>query len=164
VISGTEHVAITLMSPRADQARRALRAYFDDVASRYNGRQATEDEIASAMRDDPSDDLAPPHGLLLVAHADGDVLGCAGLRLLPNHLGEVTRVFVAAEARRRGLGSRLLGQLEDQAREHHVSTLRLDTRHDLIEARRLYARHGYREVPPFNDDAYADHWFGKTLT
>jgi 4-hydroxy-4-methyl-2-oxoglutarate aldolase len=42
-------------------------------------------------------------------------------------------------------------------------TLRLDTRADLTEARRLYTRHGYREVAPFNDGPYADHWFAKTL-
>ena len=152
------------MPPAADEGRRALRAYFDDVASRYYGRPATEDEIAAAMRDDPSDDLAPPHGLLLVAHGNGDVLGCAGLRLLPGRLGEVTRVFVAPAARGRGLGSRLLNCLEEHARRHRVSTLRLDTRRDLIEARRLYARHGYREVPPFSHGPYADHWFEKTLS
>jgi hypothetical protein len=72
--------AIVVMPPAADEGRRALRAYFDDVASRYYGRPATEDEIAAAMRDDPSDDLAPPHGLLLVAHGNGDVLGCARRR------------------------------------------------------------------------------------
>ena len=152
------------MPPAADEGRRALRAYFDDVASRYYGRPATEDEIAAAMRDDPSDDLAPPHGLLLVAHANGDVLGCAGLRLLPGRLGEVTRVFVVPAARGRGLGSRLLNCVEEHARRHRVSTLRLDTRRDLIEARRLYARHGYREVPPFSHGPYADHWFEKTLS
>ena len=152
------------MSPAADEARRALRAYFDDVASRYYGRQATEDEITAAMREDPSDDLAPPHGLLVVAHENGDVLGCAGLRLLPGQIAEVTRVFVVPAARRRGLGSRLLSCLEDHARWHRVATLRLDTRRDLAEARRLYARHGYREVPPFSHGPYADHWFEKTLS
>ena len=153
-----------VMPPTADEGRRALRAYFDDVASRYYGRPATEDEIAAAMEDDPSDDLAPPHGLLLVAHENGDVLGCAGLRLLPGRIGEVTRVFVVPAARGRGLGSRLLNCLEGHARRHRVSTLRLDTRRDLIEARRLYARHGYREVPPFSHGPYADHWFEKALS
>jgi GNAT superfamily N-acetyltransferase len=147
-------LAITVTSPAAEEARRALRAYFDDVASRYYGRPATGDEIAAAMSEDPSDDLAPPRGLLLVAQENGgDVLGCAGLRLLPGHAAEVTRVFVVPAARRRGLGSRLL-----------VSTLRLDTRRDLIEARQLYARHGYREVAPFSSGPYADHWFEKTLS
>jgi L-amino acid N-acyltransferase YncA len=66
-------------------------------------------------------------------------------------------------ARRRGLGSLPLSRLEDHARDHGVATLRLDTRRDLVEARRLYARHGYREVRPFSHGPYSDHWFEKTL-
>jgi GNAT superfamily N-acetyltransferase len=157
-------LAITITPPTADRARRALWAYFDDVASRYYGRPATEDEIVTAMREDPSDDLTPPHGLLLVAQEDDNVLGCAGLRLLPEQVAEVTRVFVVPAARRRGLGARLLSCLEEHARQYGVSTLRLDTRRDLVEARRLYAHHGYREVPPFSDGPYADYWFEKTLS
>ena len=113
------------------------------------------------MREEPSDDLAPPGGLLLVAVQDGAVLGCAGLRLLPGGIGEVTRVFVMPAARRRGLGSRLLDELETHARDHQVTTLRLDTRRDLVEARQLYARHGYTEVRPFSHGPYSDHWFVK---
>jgi GNAT superfamily N-acetyltransferase len=78
------------------------------------------------------------------------VLGCAGLRLVSHDMGEVTRVFVAPEARGHGVGTRLLQVLEAQAREHGVTRLRLDTRSDLIEARRLYERHGYVEIAPFN--------------
>ena len=155
---------IAVTSPGDDETRRILWAYFDDVASRYYGRPATRDEIAAAMSEDPSDDLEPPRGLLLVAQEQGDVLGCAGLRLLPGHAAEVTRVFVVPAARRRGLGSQLLDCLEEHARRHRVSALRLDTRRDLVEARRLYARHGYREVAPFSNGPYADHWFEKTLS
>ncbi len=99
-----------------------------------------------------------------MAHENGNVLGCAGLRLLPGQIAEVTRVFVAPGARGRGLGSRLLSCLEDHTRGHQVSTLQLDTRRDLVEARRLYARHGYLEVRSFSHGPYADHWFGKTLS
>ena len=151
------------MSPASGEARRILRTYFDDVATRYYGRQATEEEITAAMREDPSDDLELPLGLLVVAHEDGAVLGCAGLRLLPGRIGEVTRVFVVPAARRRGLGSRLLDSLEDHARQHRVSKLRLDTRADLVEARQLYARHGYREAHPFSRGPYAECWYEKTL-
>jgi GNAT superfamily N-acetyltransferase len=156
-------LAIAVTSPAAEEAQRILRAYFDDVASRYYGRPATGDEIAAAMSEDPSDDLAPPCGLLLTAQEKGDVLGCAGLRLLSGHTAEVTRVFVVPAARRRGLAARLLDCLEEHARRHQVSALR-HTRRDLIEARRLYARRGYREVAPFSSGPYADHWFEKTLT
>src|ERR1700674_5525533 len=109
--------AITVMSPVSGEARQILRTYFDDVATRYYGRQAAEEEITAAMREDPSDDLELPHGLLAVAHEEGAVLGCAGLRLLPGEIAEVTRVFVVPAARRRGLGSRLLDCLEDHARQ-----------------------------------------------
>jgi L-amino acid N-acyltransferase YncA len=64
-------------------------------------------------------------------------------------------------ARRRGLGSRLLDELETRARDHQVTTLRLDTRRDLVEARQLYAHHGYTEVRPFSRGPYSDHWFVK---
>ena len=152
---------IAVMPPASPAARYVLRAYYADIASRYYGRPATEEEIAAAMRDEPSDDLTPPGGLLLVASEQNSVLGCAGLRLLPGRIGEVTRVFVMPAARRRGLGSLLLSRLEDHAGDHGVATLRLDTRRDLVEARRLYARHGYREVRPFSHGPYADHWFVK---
>ena len=108
---------------------------------------ATGDEVDAALRDDPSDDLAPPRGALLVAVEDGAVLGCAGLRLLPDGVAEVTRVYVAPAARRRGLGASLVTEVERLARAHGARTLRLDTRADLVEARRLYARAGVRRGP-----------------
>jgi len=36
--------------------------------------------------------------------------------------------------------------------------MRLDVRSDLIEARAMYARLGYRERPRFNDHPYVEHW------
>lgn len=151
------------MAPTARLAAIALRAYYHDIVSRYHAREASEEEIDAAMSDEPSDDLVPPRGLLLVACAGDIVLGCAGLRLLSNGIGEVTRVHVAVNARGCGLGSRLLRQLEHEAHQRQLTSLRLDTRGDLVEARRLYARHGYQEVAPFNNDPYAEHWFAKSL-
>jgi pimeloyl-ACP methyl ester carboxylesterase len=74
---------ITVMPSASAAARQVLRAYFAELASRYYGRPATGEEVAAAMREELSDDLTPPGGLLLVAVQDGAVLGCAGLRLLP---------------------------------------------------------------------------------
>lgn len=41
--------------------------------------------------------------------------------------------------------------------------LRLDTRSDLVEARALYVRHGFAEIPAYNDNPYAQHWYEKPL-
>ena len=156
-------ITIATMAPGAPPAADALRAYFDDVVSRYHGRPASRQEIAAAMREDPSHDLQPPSGLLLVASHREAVVGCAGLRLVAAGVGEVTRVFVAPGARGHGVGARLLQSLERHAREYGVTRLQLDTRSDLIEARRLYERHGYAEVAPFNSGPYAEHWYAKQL-
>jgi len=156
-------IVLRAVSPGTAQARRVLRSYMDDVASRYYGRQATDDEIDTGLREAPGDDLAPPHGLFLVAQRDGTDLGCVGLRFLPDRIGEVTRLFVVPVARGYGLGARLMHELEMLATEHGLLTLRLDTRDDLVEARRLYARLGYQEVDPFNHGPYAEHWFQKNL-
>jgi GNAT superfamily N-acetyltransferase len=163
VTRSLETVAVEPMEPGLDPARRILRSYFDEIVGRYYGRQATEEEIDSAIRDFPSDDLAPPGGLLLVAREGDAVLGCAGLRLLPDGVGEVTRVFVVGSARGAGLGARLMHEVELHARTLGVRELRLDVRGDLVEGRRLYARIGYEQTAPFNDAPYADFWLRKRL-
>jgi GNAT superfamily N-acetyltransferase len=156
-------IEFSIVPPDTDDARAVLRAYYDDIVSRYYGRQATDGEIESAMRDEPNDDLHPPRGLFLVAIVDDVIVGCAGLRLRPAGVAELTRVFLAPEARGRGVAARLVGELEDHARRRGIATVRMDTRRDLVEARRLYARLGYREVQAFNADPYADHFFAKAL-
>lgn len=154
---------IALVPPESTEARHLLRCYFHEIVSRYDGRPVDPERIDSLLRDNPADDLAPPHGWFLVARREAVPVGCAGLRLLPADGAEVHRVFVAPTARGHGIASRLLRHLEALARAHGVTRLRLTTRRDLVEARRLYARHGYREIPAYNDDPYVDHWFAKEL-
>jgi hypothetical protein len=43
------------------------------------------------------------------------------------------------------------------------SAVRLDTNRALTEAIAMYRSSGYREVSPFNDEPYANHWFEKQL-
>ena len=161
--SPPDDVLVERVAPSDGAARSALWAYVDDVASRWYGRPATDEEIAAAVLDDPSEDLVAPHGAFLVARRAADVVGCGGLRLLADGVGEIKRVFVAPGARGQGLGRRLMLELETLARAEGVHTLRLDTRSDLVEARALYAALGDVEVPAFNDGRYAEHWFAKDL-
>ena len=159
----TQNVTVTAARPGSPEGRAVLTAYFRDIVGRAYGRAATRDEVEAAMREDPSDDLRPPGGLLLIARQDGAVVGCVGLRLVSAELGEVMRVYVEPAARGRGIGAALMRAVEGEARSRALTRLRLDTRSDLAEARRLYPRNGYREVPPFNDGRWADHWYEKPL-
>ncbi|MGW7344518.1 GNAT family N-acetyltransferase [Streptomyces sp. NPDC054854] len=159
---GTWHVVQEpFTTPDATDLRRA---YYAEVAGRYWERAVTEAEIDQGMLDFPADDLAPPEGRFLVGRLDGVPLSCGGLRLIDPATAELTRVYVAPRARRTGGGAALLAALEDAGRSLGAERVRLDTRSDLVEARALYARHGYREIPAYNSGPYAEHWFEKPLT
>ncbi len=161
-------ITVTVLSPSGWDARSLLSAYFEELISRYQRRPARAEEVEAAMLDYPSDDLVAPNGAFLLARRGGTPVGCAGLRVRPDRVGpdwvgEVTRVFVVPSARRLGIGAKLLWELETVARAHQIRRLELDTRDDLLEARRLYAHCGFEEVPAFNASDYADHWFVKYL-
>jgi ribosomal protein S18 acetylase RimI-like enzyme len=140
-----------------------LDAYLQDVVGRYHGRPLTDAELVLARASMSSEDLAEPRGVLLVARLHTTDVGCVGMRFFDREVGEVTSLFVAEGARRHGVGALLLDKIEAIAADRGLTTLRLDTRHDLIEARRLYARHGFCEVPAFNDEPIAERWFAKAL-
>ncbi|MEU1359950.1 GNAT family N-acetyltransferase [Micromonospora zamorensis] len=140
-----------------------LREYMTEMVVRYHRRPAVPGEIDKALAEMPSDDLTQPSGLLLLAHHDAEPAGCAGLRW---HSGwaELTRVFVRPAHRGAGGGAALLTAVEQHARAAGAEAIRLDTRADLVEARALYARHGYVEIPAYSHGPYAEHWFEKRLS
>jgi GNAT superfamily N-acetyltransferase len=166
---GSEAVGEPLMltlapvDPSLPEAQALLWEYFDELVSRYNDRPGSPEEIRESMVEDPSDDLVGATGVFIIAYEDADPVGCIGLRFRARNVGQVTRMFVTQQRRRRGVGSALLSEVEALARRHGVTQLKLDTRDDLVEARQLYARAGFREVPAFNAGRYAEHWFAKAL-
>ncbi|MFI6258462.1 GNAT family N-acetyltransferase [Micromonospora zamorensis] len=139
-----------------------LREYMTEMVVRYHRRPALPGEVDDALAEMPSDDLTNASGLLLLAHHGTDLAGCAGLRW---HSGwaELTRVFVRPAHRGTGGGAALLTAVEQHTRAAGAQAIRLDTRADLVEARALYARHGYVEIPAYSHGPYAEHWFEKRL-
>ena len=81
-----------------------------------------------------------------VAEVEGaEVLGYAGL----DHGGDVADVMtiaVAPSARGRGLGRRLLDELETRARAGRAASVMLEVRADNPVARTLYASLGFEEI------------------
>ena len=151
-----------LARPDDPAAAVLLREYMAEMVRRWYGRPERPGEVDAALAEMPSDDLAPPTGLLVLAHHHGRPAGCAGLRWRPGW-AELTRVYVRAGPpgrRRRRRPARRRRGVRGRA---GADRIRLDTRADLVEARALYARHGYREIPAFNAGPYAQHWFEKTL-
>jgi len=83
--------------------------------------------------------------------------------MLDEKHAELTRVYVRPGYRGRGGGRLLLAVLEDQARVLGATEMVLNTRLDLVEARSLYRREGYVEIPAYCTGSYVEVWYGKSL-
>ncbi|HEX5713322.1 MAG TPA: GNAT family N-acetyltransferase [Solirubrobacterales bacterium] len=118
-----------------------------------------EAEIAAG----PPAELVGPHGVLLLARVDDEPAGIGGVRFLDTEAAEVKSMFVSPAFRGRGLARALLTELERIAREHGCRRVQLDTSDYLTGAVALYRSAGYREVPPYNQNAKANLWFERQL-
>jgi GNAT superfamily N-acetyltransferase len=152
-------VRIEVTDPAEPTARYCLRAYFEELARRFDGGFDPARSISAS-----DEEMTPPDGLLLVASVHGTPVGCGALKLHPDtRIAEVKRMWAAPEVRGLGLGRRMLERLTDEAAARGMTMLRLETNHCLTEARRLYERAGFVEVDAFNSEPYAHHWFERPV-
>ncbi|MEU8917827.1 helix-turn-helix domain-containing GNAT family N-acetyltransferase [Streptomyces nigrescens] len=152
-------VTLDIVDPDHPDAQHCLRSYFTELRARFD----TGFDPARSLLPDAGE-LRPPHGLFLLARLHAEPLGCAGLKLPPGAPAEIKRMWVAPHARGLGLGRRFLADLEARAAQHGREVLRLDTNKALGAAIGLYHSYGFQEVPAFNDEPYAHHWFEKRIT
>jgi DNA-binding MarR family transcriptional regulator/GNAT superfamily N-acetyltransferase len=151
-------VDVAAEDPASPDARWCIGQYFAELDRRF-------DAGFDPARSIPADaaELVPPAGVLLVARLRGKAIGCGALKLHAGTPAELKRMWVDPSARGLGLGKRLLGELEARARAAGAKAVRLETNRALTEAIHLYRQSGFREVPRFNDEPYAHHWFEKRL-
>jgi GNAT superfamily N-acetyltransferase len=126
---------------RADDpaATPLLAAYYAELADGLGGFDPGRSVSAEP------DEMAPPAGAFFVLELAGRPVGCAGLKTHAPGVGEVKRMFLAADVRGRGLGRVLLRVVEDEARRLGMHRLVLDTAAPLAAAAALYA--GRRRLP-----------------
>jgi DNA-binding MarR family transcriptional regulator/N-acetylglutamate synthase-like GNAT family acetyltransferase len=147
-------VSIEIEDPKSADARWCLAHYFAELGERF-------EEPFDPGRTLPADaaDMVPPAGAFVIARFSGQPAGCGALKQ-----GELVRMWVDRPHRGLGIGARILEALEEQARALGHETVRLYTNRALSEAKAMYRARGYMEIPRYNDDPYANHWFEKRLT
>jgi DNA-binding MarR family transcriptional regulator/GNAT superfamily N-acetyltransferase len=150
-------IEIAVEPPTSRDARRCLARYFAELAARFDGGFDPARSIPAE-----ASELVPPSGYFVIARLRGEPVGCGALKCHTD-FGEIKRMWVSPSVRGLGLARRILGELEALAGAAKLPKLRLETNGSLVEARALYASSGYREVPAFNDESYAHHWFEKDL-
>ena len=92
---------------------------------------------------------APPQGILLLAHWEHEPAGCVALRPLEDRLGEVKRLYVDPNFRRRGIAEQLMKKLLEEAEGLGYQGVRLDSIPTMGAAQSLYERMGFQEIPPY---------------
>ncbi len=156
-LAGMEAPAFVLEASDSAVSAELQRAYFADIAGRYPGW--SPDLIPSA---DPAE-VAPPVGAWVVAYLGGRPVGCGGIKRLDDEAAELKRIYLGPAARGRGVGRRLLEELERHARVLGYAYLRLDTGDRQPEALALFRSAGYVEIPDYNGNTWATYWMEKRL-
>jgi len=151
-------VELRRVGPTHPDARQCFRAYFDELDRRS---ETGFDPVVSSLAE--PDELTPPRGCLLIAYLRAEPMGCGAVKHHPGEPSEIKRLWVSPSARGLGLGRRLLAELEALVADSGARAARLDTHGALVEAISLYRSAGYREIPAFNDEPFADRWFEKRL-
>jgi putative acetyltransferase len=94
--------------------------------------------------------LRQPGTTFFAARESGRLLGFGAVSERGDY-AEIKRMYVAAAARGRKLGRRLLDRLEAHALTRGIRCFRLETGIRQPEAIALYRRAGYRDIPPFGN-------------
>ena len=92
-----------------------------------------------------------PDGRLYIALAEGEAVGCVGLRKLDDENCELKRLYVRPAFRGQGLSRRLMDRILADARAIGYKAMLLDTLPFLEAALALYRKYGFYEIPCYND-------------
>ncbi|CAM2156550.1 putative acetyltransferase [Pararobbsia alpina] len=152
-------VRFAIEDPASEDAQWCFQQYFAELNARFDSGFNPSLSLSA-----DASELSAPEGALIIARLHAKPIGCVALKFHNASPAELKRMWVDQSARGLGLGRRLIEEAEKHARQAGVHVIRLETNRALSEAIRLYRQSGYIEVPAFNAEPYAHHWFEKTLT
>jgi GNAT superfamily N-acetyltransferase len=120
-----------------------LTAYFKDICTRYWEFEITRESFDAEIK---------PGVRFLLARRDGTPVGCCALQRNPEsglEGVELKRMYVDPAARGTGVANALLEAAEKLARGLGAPQIYLETGTRQPEARRVYERNGYTEIPKY---------------
>jgi GNAT superfamily N-acetyltransferase len=149
---------VRAVSADSAAARLLMAEYLDEIAARMGAVFDRSKYVDAAPQE-----LAPPAGMLLVGYDGERPVACGAVRVIDPGVAEIKRMYVAPQARGRGLGRTLLLALERAAVELGCDVARLDTAGTLTEAVGLYGGAGYVPIDDYNGNPHATVWMQRRL-
>lgn len=135
-------IGIRTISPRHPGARRFIEELDGYQISLYPPESNHLDSI---------DELDKEHAHFVGAFEHERLRGCGAVKVTGEGYGELKRVYVAPEARRRGIGGLIVASLERFLLTRDIYLVRLETGIRQPEAIALYESCGYKRIAPFGD-------------
>jgi putative acetyltransferase len=135
-------VAIAVENPLSDDVRgliAELNVYLLNLTPREFCAHMTVEQMANAAT------------TVFVAREDGNAIACGALRRDADGVGEVKRMYTRPSHRGRGIGGRILAEIEDLARREGLTRLVLETGDRHPAAWRVYERGGFSRCGPVLD-------------
>ena len=137
-----------------------IRIETDDPA-RPDVHQLLSEHLADMFATSPAESVhALDHSALKhesmtfwTAREDGVLLGCGALKALSSGHAEIKSMRTTSIARGRGVATQMLEHIVAEAARMGYERVSLETgtQDYFAPARRLYARHGFTECPPFGE-------------
>ncbi len=94
-------------------------------------------------------EFIPPSGRLLLGKYEAKIAGCICLRKIGEDVGEIKRMYVRPEFRRKGIGRSLLEAIINEAIYIDYSKIRLDSAPFAKEVQALYRLFGFQDIEPY---------------
>ena len=130
-----------LLRPARDADGPAVSALIEPIFAEYEGVLFIPEEMPEL--ETLATTFARAGGAFFCAERDGRVVGCVGwVPSRDDHL-ELKKLYVAKSERRSGLGSRLAGLVEEEARRRGLA-VELWSDAKFVTAHHFYERRGYR--------------------
>lgn len=139
-------IVVTVADPFAGESRALFAGLWDELRVLY-GREMGPVPFRP-------EDVVGEGKLFVLARLDGQAVGCGAFRPHGPGAAELKRMFVRADARRKGVGRAILVALEAEALRMGYHTLRLETGILQPDAISLYRSCGFAPIPCF--DEYAE--------
>lgn len=114
-----------------------------ELLRRYPDRSAVPPIAQEAFTKIAVDEVAPGHGVFLIASVDGVDVGCGAVRDIGDETGELKRMFVLPDHRGLGVASALVASLEKEASGLGLVRVVLEVATFSDDAIAMYAKNGY---------------------
>lgn len=85
-------------------------------------------------------------GEFLVGLIDDTVVAIGGYRKMPNNIGQIRRMRVHPDHRRKGYAQQIIQKLEEEAQRNKIGELQLKTSTQQKMAQNFYEKNGFKKI------------------